>query len=52
MITDNGGEGGEAKAKGGDEPKSAMSDSQQSLRKVIRIQRFLQLLVEGHYTPL
>ena len=27
MITDNAGEGGDAKAKGGDESKSAMSDS-------------------------
>lgn len=52
MITDNA-EGGESKPKKeGDDYKNAVNESGQSVRKVIRILRFLQLLVEGHYTPL
>jgi hypothetical protein len=52
MITDNAepGKEGEAKAKK-DEDKGA-NEASASVKKVIRILRFLQLLVEGHFTPL
>lgn len=52
MITDNGIEGGDGQAKKNKEEEVKGNDNAQSLRKVIRILRFMQLLVEGHYTPL
>jgi len=53
MITDNA-EGGPAngEAKQKKEEDKGNNDAALSVRKVIRILRFLQLLVEGHYTPL
>ena len=53
MITDNadqGANGGEAKQKKDDDKGG--NDAALSVKKVIRILRFLQLLVEGHFTPL
>ena len=44
------GEGGGAQKK--DDENSAKHENQHSLKKSVRILRFLQLLVEGHYTPL
>lgn len=53
MITDHaeGGAGGEGAKQKKDEDKGS-NDAALSVRKVIRILRFLQLLVEGHFTPL
>lgn len=53
MVTENGAEaGGEHKKPSDDSAKQASVDQGHSIRKVIRILRFLQLLVEGHYRPL
>lgn len=36
----------------GENDETNIKDGSQSVKKVIRILRFLQLLVEGHFTPL
>jgi len=48
IVTDNA--DGECKKK--DEENAPLDEAQMSVKKVIRILRLLQLLSEGHYTPL
>jgi inositol 1,4,5-triphosphate receptor type 3 len=57
MVTEHGVEGGAGnegakKASADDTAKNAAAEQGHSVRKVIRILRFLQLLVEGHYRSL
>ncbi len=52
MITDNAEPGKEGEAKAKEEEDKSANESAASVKKVIRILRFLQLLVEGHFTPL
>lgn len=51
MVTNADGGGGEGKKKDEDQSSNA-KEGPQSVIKVIRILRFLQLLAEGHFTPL
>jgi hypothetical protein len=47
-IAHEGNGGGEKK----DDDKGVENENEQSVKKVVRILRFMQLLVEGHFTPL
>ena len=53
MMTDNGPQGlEEGKPQKEEKGSKQLNENQRSLIKVIRILRFLQLMVEGHFTPL
>ena len=55
MTIDESGGGNSMMAEGGTEKKDdnkIEDENEQSMKKVVRILRFMQLLVEGHFTPL
>ncbi len=54
MTIDESGEGSMMSDKGGEkkEDDNVVDENELSVKKVIRILRFMQLLVEGHFTPL
>ncbi len=50
MMTDNGEPGATGTGKKDDGEAKNVQDNSVSLKKVIRILRFMQLLVEGHFS--